>query len=367
MRQGRFVSRDVWPVDFGDPWELNRYGYTGGNPVRWTDPTGWNFAEFNKTLQANTPYRIVFGTSVGMITGMAVAGIYSNWIFDMVTEGRCGRESASAIEGLTREEFVRASVLSGALFGGVFGFVAATGNIGAVTAGVIGVGFGAHSIGSSVVRLIETAITEHKFDQCAAFDLALGLASTGLSVLGIRGALLKINQPWARGILTNLFGEEYVTVFRFCNVADPNTMRPKLSFANVLEEGQWALMRWIRQYELFRANNHAEGRRINSPFVSLFTDESSILNTRDAWVSTITTGAPGSPPSAPVVRQAPHIATFLVPRSRLAFLTNQISTGETEVLFVGDDLISFLIGHIDNPHQPGANPNFPIVKFPPNP
>jgi RHS repeat-associated protein len=38
---GRFVSRDVWPVDYGDPWELNRYGYTAGNPVRWTDSSGF--------------------------------------------------------------------------------------------------------------------------------------------------------------------------------------------------------------------------------------------------------------------------------------------------------------------------------------
>jgi RHS repeat-associated protein len=37
---GRFVSRDVWPVDYGDPWELNRYGYTGNNPGNYSDPTG---------------------------------------------------------------------------------------------------------------------------------------------------------------------------------------------------------------------------------------------------------------------------------------------------------------------------------------
>jgi hypothetical protein len=29
-------------VDYGDPWELNRYGYTGGNPGNYSDPTGWN-------------------------------------------------------------------------------------------------------------------------------------------------------------------------------------------------------------------------------------------------------------------------------------------------------------------------------------
>jgi RHS repeat-associated protein len=41
---GRFVSRDVWPVDYGDPWELNRYGYVGNGPIRGSDPSGWNAA-----------------------------------------------------------------------------------------------------------------------------------------------------------------------------------------------------------------------------------------------------------------------------------------------------------------------------------
>jgi RHS repeat-associated protein len=42
---GRFVSRDVWPVDYGDPWELNRYGYAGGNPGNYSDPSGWMAAK----------------------------------------------------------------------------------------------------------------------------------------------------------------------------------------------------------------------------------------------------------------------------------------------------------------------------------
>jgi hypothetical protein len=42
MRRGRFVSRDTYPINFGDPWELNRYGYVGGNPGNYSDPTGWN-------------------------------------------------------------------------------------------------------------------------------------------------------------------------------------------------------------------------------------------------------------------------------------------------------------------------------------
>jgi RHS repeat-associated protein len=38
--EGRFNSRDTYPVDFNNPIELNRYGYTAGNPVNGSDPSG---------------------------------------------------------------------------------------------------------------------------------------------------------------------------------------------------------------------------------------------------------------------------------------------------------------------------------------
>jgi RHS repeat-associated protein len=37
---GRFLSQDPYPVNTGNPMELNRYVYTANNPVNYTDPSG---------------------------------------------------------------------------------------------------------------------------------------------------------------------------------------------------------------------------------------------------------------------------------------------------------------------------------------
>ena len=38
--QGRFLSRDTYSVNFNNPIELNRYGYTANNPTNYIDPSG---------------------------------------------------------------------------------------------------------------------------------------------------------------------------------------------------------------------------------------------------------------------------------------------------------------------------------------
>ncbi len=39
--QGRFVSKDVWEGDYNNPLSLNRWGYVEGNPINYTDPSGY--------------------------------------------------------------------------------------------------------------------------------------------------------------------------------------------------------------------------------------------------------------------------------------------------------------------------------------
>ncbi|NJL54038.1 MAG: RHS repeat-associated core domain-containing protein [Chloroflexaceae bacterium] len=48
---GRFLTRDTYPIDFQNPVELNRYGYTANNPVNWTDPSGEALVSYAKTHQ----------------------------------------------------------------------------------------------------------------------------------------------------------------------------------------------------------------------------------------------------------------------------------------------------------------------------
>jgi hypothetical protein len=67
----------VWPVDYGDPWELNRYGYVGGNPGNYSDPTGWTAVDWAKTIAS-----IKAGTlSVLTAKGRQAAIIYARVVY----------------------------------------------------------------------------------------------------------------------------------------------------------------------------------------------------------------------------------------------------------------------------------------------
>ena len=71
--QGRFLSRDTYSVDFNNPIELNRYGYTAGNPINRTDPGGKTFVEFVNTLHLGVQVQI--GVILGALAGTLIAAI----------------------------------------------------------------------------------------------------------------------------------------------------------------------------------------------------------------------------------------------------------------------------------------------------
>jgi RHS repeat-associated protein len=50
-QQGRFLSQDKWPVDYKNPMELNRYGYTANNPVNFYDPSGYAEIEYGQIIK----------------------------------------------------------------------------------------------------------------------------------------------------------------------------------------------------------------------------------------------------------------------------------------------------------------------------
>jgi len=64
---GRFNSRDTWAYDFQKPMEFNRYVYTAGNPVNYSDPSGHAAFFENAKLRIKSTGAAVVGflTTVG--------------------------------------------------------------------------------------------------------------------------------------------------------------------------------------------------------------------------------------------------------------------------------------------------------------
>jgi RHS repeat-associated protein len=55
-QQGRFLSMDKWPVNYQNPMELNRYGYTANNPINYADPSGYVTLKEYAITQVKTLY-----------------------------------------------------------------------------------------------------------------------------------------------------------------------------------------------------------------------------------------------------------------------------------------------------------------------
>ncbi|NJL54065.1 RHS repeat-associated core domain-containing protein [bacterium] len=70
---GRFLSRDVYPVNFRNPIELNRYGYVAGNPMNAWDPSGL-FAGVERSVTHTIPIPSIGGLKAvgGIILGAKV-------------------------------------------------------------------------------------------------------------------------------------------------------------------------------------------------------------------------------------------------------------------------------------------------------
>jgi RHS repeat-associated protein len=85
---GRFLSQDTYLVNYRNPIELNRYGYTANNPVNGSDPTGHNvvFDYGKKIYQDVVKDRRMLGGYGGMLLGIGL----STAIYLMGLSGQCG-------------------------------------------------------------------------------------------------------------------------------------------------------------------------------------------------------------------------------------------------------------------------------------
>jgi hypothetical protein len=79
--------------------------------------------------------------------------------------------------------------------------------------------------------------------------------------------------------------------------------------------------------------------------ISVGTSPASLATTPDEWLGTIATGLPGRAGAAP----APFLLEFSVPRSLLYTPNFALSATETEFLFMGDNLLPYLVNAQPNP------------------
>jgi RHS repeat-associated protein len=72
-QQGRFLSMDKWPVNYRNPIELNRYGYTANNPTNWSDPSG--NATFKEYSDLSPVQKIIYRANIAAFTFVSSAVI----------------------------------------------------------------------------------------------------------------------------------------------------------------------------------------------------------------------------------------------------------------------------------------------------
>lgn len=121
---GMFTALDPFEGVMSEPMSMNGYSYVHGNPVNLTDPSG-KFAQ------------IIAGGVVGGLLGGFIGFMFGRYqsivTYDLTMAGHCGCQRKQALQGVSREDFVRNSQTWGAGLGAAFGAV--TGAAGAATGG----------------------------------------------------------------------------------------------------------------------------------------------------------------------------------------------------------------------------------------
>lgn len=141
---------------------------------------------------------------------------------------------------------------------------------------------------------------------------------------------------------------DFVTIYRFADRSSPSTLLPRLSSA------PWHT-RLITRIKLLsptwrarQAEAHMRGFVADPPsaFVSALLDVAKGASTTDPWLHSIIHGIP----RIAGVEKAPDLGVFLVPRSKLVYPNNELSSLETEVLFLGSDLRKYISEWRRNPY-----------------
>jgi RHS repeat-associated protein len=255
---GRFVSRDVWPVDYGDPWELNRYGYVGNNPGNYSDPSGLLAFEFGlvKTT-VSTAQGAVMGGLFGAIGGAAFGGIF----YMMGVTGLCNDPELEAyFKSIDPISFVQYSAavgaVMGAAIGGVIGFAAGLAPAGYAAAYGATAGFAASLVGTGAAYLG----FEERPSICTLGALVVSLLFTGIAARFAASAITK-----AAAAQPNTGGNSRPNSNPGVSVGiggNRPTTNPAgfINDTNPIKVGRWmSLAEFLRMQQTGRVQSSAEG------------------------------------------------------------------------------------------------------------
>jgi len=319
---GSFLSRDPFGGWMDDSGSQNGYSYTGANPVNYVDPSG---------KLAWIP--LIIGAAKLLWAGAKV------FAFSAAVSGAFSAGAQQMFKGSVNWAQVKVDALEGGILGLIgFPIGGAIGRLGfrGIRAGLLN--FGADvAIGAAW----DMSVHHELFGDAFASNLIGGIV--GERIGNRVGRFAKTLADWKVGryggnIRAKLRDEQLVTVYRYANRTQPATLLARSSNWTFLVDLPQRLLMKHPKLRQSRIELHAEGGTWFSPFVSLGLDKRKLVETHDSWLLEI-------------IEKSDYVAKFEVPESRLYYPQNRLSTNETEVMFMGDDLDNFLVDWEINPFR----------------
>jgi RHS repeat-associated protein len=172
--QGRFMTKDSWEGDYGQPVTSNKYNYALSNPIIYTDPSGQN-----PLLIALLPS--IIGAAAGFGTGVVAGSIFGACTYDWALAGQCGCDMQQQASSMTRWEWIGAHALGAGLIGGVAGAIASAAPIGLIVVGVAGI----VASGVDIYHTYEIIKNETGITACTVTRVIIDVVGVVFSGIGI--------------------------------------------------------------------------------------------------------------------------------------------------------------------------------------